>query len=226
MAAKWLPTPNPGGYFIPSIKPVAWFHAYVMCGVIGLSRGKTSASTYYHRGMNEVLREYLVYACGDDEWTKGRILEAMRFKTQTAIKVDARHAFPSLFPRNRKARPLDVPEELKDETVNFDIERVKQWRDRVKAIKKEIIMNENAIAQEAEVADQSSATEGGSNSRVTVNFFIPEGVFPANLTLDNYRELTGKRFRMTKDQAVVRSLTRADAFVESKALAVSQLGGK
>lgn len=83
-------------------------------------------------------------------------------------------------------------------------------------------MNDNAAATEA--TDRS--TEGGSNSRVTVNFFIPEGVNPADLTLDNYRELTGKRFRKTKDQEVVRSLTREQAFVESKALAVSQLGDK
>jgi hypothetical protein len=83
-------------------------------------------------------------------------------------------------------------------------------------------MNNTPAATEA--TDHS--TTNGSNSRVTVNFFIPEGVNPADLTLDNYRELTGKRFRKTKDQEVVRSLTREEAFAESKALAVSQLGGK
>ncbi len=89
-------------------------------------------------------------------------------------------------------------------------------------------MNENAVAQEATEAsrppvDRSSA-DGGSNTRVTVNFFIPENVDPNSLTLENYREVTGKRFRMTKDQAKVRGLSREDAFVESKALAISQLG--
>lgn len=87
-------------------------------------------------------------------------------------------------------------------------------------------MNENAVASTAtETAVTSSSVDTGStNSRVTVNFFIPEGVSPASLTLENYRELTGKRFRMTKDQKEVRGINRTVAFVESKALAISQLG--
>lgn len=212
----------------PSIKPVAWFHAYVLCGVIGIRWGK-HAPSYANSSpkLYSILREYLTYACGKDEWTKGRILEAMRFKTRTAIKADARVAFPSLFPRNRKARSLGVPEELNDiENVFFDLERIERWRKRVKRIKKEISnMTENATAQETtEATPRSSAPNSGSNSRVTVNFFIPEGVDATSLTLENYREVTGMRFRMTKDQAKVRSLTREDAFVESKALAISQLG--
>lgn len=214
---------------IPSIKPIAWFHAYVLCGVIGIRWGK-HAPTYANSNpkLNNILREYLTYACGEDEWTKGRILEAMRYKTGPKMKEDARKAFPSLFPRNRKARPLGVPEELNDiENVFFDSKRIERWRNRVKRIKKEISdMNENAVAQEATTSQSSvdGGTDGGSN-RVTVNFFIPENVDPQTLTLQNYREVTGKRFRMTKDQAKVRGLSREDAFVESKALAISQLGG-
>jgi hypothetical protein len=187
--------------------------------------------------MHKILCEYLTYACGDDGWTKGRILEAMRCKTGTAIKADIRKIFPSLFPRNKRARPLGVPDELSNEEVNFDLARIEKWQRRVRAIKKEIIMNENATAQETtEVArppidrrppvDRSGSAVGGSNSRVTVNFFIPEGVNPTDLTLENYREVTNKRFRMTKDQKEVRSLTREVAFAESKALAVSQLGAE
>lgn len=216
---------------IPSIKPVAWFHAYVLCGVIGIRWGKYAPS--YANGnpkLYSILREYLTYACGEDEWTKGRILEAMRFKTGTAIKADARVAFPSLFPRNRKARSLGVPEELNDiESVFFDPKRIERWRKRVRRVKKEISeMSENATAPETTEAtpvDRSSAPSSGSNSRVTVNFFIPENVDATSLTLENYREVTGKRFRMTKDQAKVRGLSRESAFAESKALAISQLGG-
>lgn len=61
-----------------------------------------------------------------------------------------------------------------------------------------------------------------SSSRAT-NFIIPPGMNPGDITLDNYREVTGHRFRMTKDQKDVRSLNRTDAFDESKAIAVSQL---
>ena len=86
-------------------------------------------------------------------------------------------------------------------------------------------MNENAVASSAtETTVPSSSVDTGTNSRVTVNFFIPENVNATTLTLENYRKVTGKRFRMTKDQAKVRGLSREDAFVESRALAVSQLG--
>lgn len=214
---------------IPSIKPIAWFHAYILCGVIGIRWGKhTPSSANSNPELLSILYEYLTYACGDDEWTKGRILEAMRFKTGVAMKADARKMFPSLFPRNRKARSLSVPEELNDvENVLFDLERIEQWRERVRAIKKEISeMNENTTTQEVTEVDQPS-TDGTTNTDVSVavNFVIPEGVNPAELTLKNYRELTTKRFRMTKDQKEVRSLSREDAFAESKALAISQLGG-
>jgi len=84
-------------------------------------------------------------------------------------------------------------------------------------------MNENAVATETAVSSNGVDTSS-TNNRVTVNFFIPEGVNLETLTLANYREVTGKRFRMTKDQAKVRNLTRETAFVESKALAISQLG--
>jgi hypothetical protein len=135
------------------------------------------------------------------------------------MKDDARIAFPSLFPRHRKARPLAVPEELENQKVSFDLVRIEKWKRRVKAVKKEISeMNENAVASEA-----AEATNSGS-SRVTVNFFIPEGVSPEDLTLANYREVTEKRYRMTKDQ-VERGISREEAFEESKALAIRQLRG-
>lgn len=85
-------------------------------------------------------------------------------------------------------------------------------------------MNENAVEQEAAVETTVETTS--SNSRVTVNFFVPTNVSVDDLTLENYRELTGKRFRMTKDQRVVRDLTREQAFAESKALAITQVEGK
>lgn len=87
-------------------------------------------------------------------------------------------------------------------------------------------MNENAVASDATETKRPpiDSVESGSNNRVTVNFFIPEGMNPETLTLKNYRELTSKRFRMTKDQKEVRGLNRETAFVESKALAISQLG--
>ena len=210
----------------PSITLTAWFHAYVLCGVIGVRWGKHGV--YYansNQALREVLVEYLTYACEDDEWMKGRVLEAMRYKTTTSIKAQVRDLFPSLLPRNKRARPTDVPTELKDKDINFNHDRLEQWKERVKVIKKEIAMSENVVTQEAvEAVTDSDSVNADANNRVTVNFFIPKGMDPATLTLENYRQLTTKRFRMTKNQAQVRGLNREQAFAESKALAVSQLG--
>lgn len=90
-------------------------------------------------------------------------------------------------------------------------------------------MNENDVGYEVvePVAPSTQTTSDAINKpskRVVVNFFLPDGVDVDNLTIDNYREVTGKRFRMTNDQAKVRKLTREESFTESKALAISQRG--
>ncbi|MEE8113317.1 MAG: hypothetical protein V3T23_03075 [Nitrososphaerales archaeon] len=211
-------------YGTPIVKPWAQFHAYVLGFIIGIRWGKfTSTSGMGHDGMYKIVREYLVYAT-DDEWKKKGILDAMRFKSGPSIKDDTRRVFRSLFPRNRKALTFGVPIELTDENVSFDQQRIESWKERVQEIKKEVTMSENATQEAAE--EQDSGTDNAGNNRVTVNFLIPPGTNPADLTMDNYREVTGKRFRMTKDQAKVRGLSREQAFDESKALAISQLGDK
>ena len=210
----------------PYITPWAQFHAYVLGSVIGIRWGKfTPSSGMGNEALGKIVREYLVYAAGDNEWNKRCILDAMRDKSGSSIKDDARYVFPSLFPRNKRARPLGVPEELKDEEVFFDADRIEKWRRRAKKIKKEIAMNENATAAETtEVGSPSVDRPTSGVSRTKVNFVIPTGVDPSTITLENYREVTGTRFRMTKDQKDVRGLSRSEAFAESKALAVSQLG--
>lgn len=202
----------------------AQFHAYVLGSVIGVRWGKhTPTSGMGNPRVYAIVREYLTFAAGDDEWKKKGVLDAMRDKSGLAIKNDTRYAFRSLFPRNRKARSLAVPDELANQEVSFDLQRIESWKERVKEIKQEFIVNDNVIVEET-TAEAGSDTTNGSNNRVTVNFFIPAGVNVGDLTLENYRELTGKRFRMTKDQAKVRNLTREQAFAESKALATSQPG--
>ena len=167
-----------------------------------------------NKDLELIVREYLTYVAGDNEFVKRSILDAMRDKSISAIKDDARHTFPSLFPRNRKAKPLDIPEEIQDEDVKYNPELIEELKDRARMVKKELSMNENVVSESAEVS---------SNERVTVNFYIPPGMDVDNLTLDNYRSVTGKRYRMTKEQKA-RNLTREQAFEESRALAVSQLG--
>lgn len=86
-------------------------------------------------------------------------------------------------------------------------------------------MSENTEAGEATQAADSSQPIDRKPRKAKVNFIIPPGIDPAMLTLENYREVTNARFRMTKDQKDVRGLSREEAFAESKALAISQLGG-
>lgn len=212
-------------YGAADVSDWAQFHAYVLGSVIGIRWGKhTPTSGMGNPDLYAIVREYLVFAAEEDEWSKKSILDAMRDKSSSGIKSDARRAFPSLFPRKRKARPLALPDELVGEDVNFDPKQIESWKGRVRQIKQEFIMNENAVEQEAAVETTVETTS--SNSRVTVNFFVPTNVSVDDLTLENYRELTGKRFRMTKDQRVVRDLTREQAFAESKALAITQVEGK
>jgi len=209
--------------------PWAQFHAYVLSNLIGI-RWSSQTSTITgsaNDDLYEIVREYLAYVAGDDEWKKRLVLDGMRNKSASLIKSRTRRAFPSIFPRRKRARPFDVPEELKDEEVKFDPRRVELWRLRVKIIKEEIAMNENILAQETtdETEVVRDVTSSDTGSRVTINFVIPQGTNPATLTLENYREVTGKRFRMTKDQKV-RGLSREDAFAESRTLAANQLGGE
>lgn len=198
------------------VTPWAIFHAYVLGNVIGIRWGKiTSTSGMGNNDLGEIVREYLTYAAGDDEWKKRCILDAMRDKTSSNLKDYARHTFPSLFPHHKRARSLAIPEELKNEEVNFDLKSITTWQERARKIKQEITMNENAL-KEASDHDTDNA------NHTVVNFHVPTGVNPVELTLENYRMVTGKRYRMTKDQKE-RGLSREAAFDESRSLVLKHL---
>lgn len=205
----------------------AIFYGYVMVSVIGCRWNiRTSVSSMNNPDLNEVVREYLMHTCGTDEWLKRQVLDTARDQTQRSLRPIVKHEFPSMFNKLR-LKPLQVPEELKEEDVVFDLEFVNQLKDRVTSIKREITMNEveNALVEDAASGSSSPAVEQTSSEVVVVNFFIPQGVDATELTLDNYRELTGKRYRMTKDQKDVRGLSRAAAFDESRIKAMEQNNG-
>jgi hypothetical protein len=58
-------------------------------------------------------------------------------------------------------------------------------------------------------ADTNKSSTGGAN------LSVPEGVQVSELTLDNFKEKMGRRFRMTKEQKG-RGLDRQQAFEEFK----------
>ncbi len=139
------------------------------------------------------VKQYLTYLYGTDEWRKMGILNAIRDKSRKQIKDEARRMLPSLF-TGRSTWPLAVPKEAPD--VKFDIEFISKLR----GVQ---IMN----SQNNEVPVQQKAPK----------FLVPETVDLSQLTLNNFRELTGHRFRVTTEQQnriKAGTLTREQAFVE------------
>ena len=196
-----------------------------------------------HPVLGPIMHEYLssVFPKEDEnaqEWKKYRVLDAFRHLSGTAVKKETKKAFPSLFPKHRRALPLQVPEELKDnDDVRFDLKFIHRLRDRVVEYKQELAMNEQVMNEQAdgdrvspqfrdtaEALTLETPTETKAATPSKLNFLTPKGVDISALTVENYREVTGHRYRMTKDQTA-RKLTRADAFAESKALALTQGAG-
>lgn len=201
----------------------AKFYGYIMVSVLGLRWSiKSTIGAMLNQEMNAIVREYLVHTCGEDEWLKRQVLDMTRDQTRNSLRPEIKQTFPSLF-HKRRMKPLQVPAELAEQDVVFDMDYINLLRSQVTLIKRGINMNENAIAEtgEARPSEVQATTE---SAPVTVNFFLPAGVDAAELNLDNYRERTGKRFRMTKEQKS-RGITRAEAFEESRTLAVNLSNG-
>jgi len=209
------------------ITPRAIFYGYIMVSVIGIRWNiKSKVNAMLNDGLNNIVREYLVHTCQDDEWLKRQVLDVARDSTPSNLREIIRHELPTMF-KKRRLKPLHVPDELEGEEVVFIPEFIYQLKDRVTSIKREIAMNEaeNALAEDAVEGEDRTPNVQASVEPVVVNFFIPQGVDAGELTLENYRELTGKRFRMTKDQKDVRGLSRAAAFDESRTKAMSLANG-
>lgn len=205
----------------------AIFYGYVMVSIIGIRWNiKAKVNAMRNDNLNQIVREYLNHTCKDDDWLKRQVLDVARDSTPNNLRNIIRHELPTMF-KKRRLKPLHVPEELQGEDMIFDLEFINQLKERVTSIKRELAMNEveNAIAEDVVEGENRPSIDQSSNEAVVVNFFIPQGVDATELTLENYRELTGKRYRMTKDQKDVRSLSRAAAFEESRTKAMEQNNG-
>lgn len=211
------------------------FHAYILCSVIGIRWGRiTPTSGTANPILGPLVKQYCKFAFPkkEDQHQIRRMLDVMRFKSGSAIKKETREAFPSLFPKNKKALSLRVPDELEDQEVNFDLSLIEKLRNKVREYKREITMSDNEVSLAKEDTPRVASTSGRnklpapppkdkvdvSPKTTKVNFATPDGVDLSTVTLENYKEKTGARYRMSKDQKA-RGLTREVAFEESKALA-------
>lgn len=191
------------------IKPPAVFYGFILGYYIGIKWNLAPNGGMGNPKLLELTRAYLTYVCGNDEWAKRQVLDVIRDKSRNEMRDAAVAEFPSLFPKGRQ-RPLQIPDELKGQEIKFDLDFIQRMKDRVDEIKQEIAMSEetNEVVSSTPVAPKRTTT-----------VVIPEGVDVNSLTLDNFQQLTGKRFRMTKEQSLraeAGTLTRAQALEEFK----------
>lgn len=194
------------------VKPPAIFHGFILGYYIGARWNLSPTGCLGNPKMTDVAKEYLTFVYGDDEWAKRQVVEVIRNKSRKAIRDEMRHAFPSLWHKKRQ-KPLQLPKELEEEEVKFDIEFINRLKEIVTEIKKEYIME----SEQAIMSEEAAVNTPKVRSTTVV---IPESVNVNELTLDNFRAITGKRFRMTKEQfarSKAGQLTREQAFEELKA---------
>lgn len=218
------------------------FHGFVLGNVIGIRWTLKPTGGMGNNDLIKIVRQYLDFAYSDDEWGKNEVLQIIT-STRGQNKKLFKSTFPSMF-KNKRQRPLQVPAELEGQGIKFNIDFINELREQVSTIKKGLNMdseNTTVNSTESNVSNGvdvtttrvEATTESETNTRdrsasktqrSTNNFTLPEGVSLGELTLDNFREKTGRRFRMTKQQKARfdnNEITREDAFNEF----ISQLGG-
>jgi hypothetical protein len=221
----------------PHITKEGIFHGYVLGYIIGIRWTLAPTGGMGNPKLYDVVKRYLTFACGDQEWFKRQVLDVIRDNTRSDIRKGVKQVLPGLF-FERRQRPLQVPPELEDSNIAFDIDFINQLRDEVSLIKQEY----TAMNTEETAVDNVTTTDEvipatpvvkmpvparDSNAARAESFELPTGIQISELTLDNFREKTGKRFRMTKDQRErnkAKLMTREEAFEEFK-VALLELNG-
>jgi hypothetical protein len=175
------------------------FHAYILGGILNL---RWNTETMTNRDLYAIIREYVDYVYGTQEWPRLKLLDAIRDKTRNEIKEDAKRKLSSLF-IGRSAWPLALPKEAPE--VKFDIDYIYKLKQKVDEIRRDETMNAND--------NQGNAVSNEKAPRV----HLPAGINIETLTMDNFRSLTGRRFRVTTEQQnriKAGTLTREQAFAE------------
>ncbi len=184
------------------------FHAYLLGSVINV---QWNVQTMTFNPLCQIVRCYLNAVCGNDEWAKKDVLDAMRDRRRKTIKRETQATLPSLF-LTRAAYPVGVPHELKEVETNFDPALVERLKQEVITIKYKETTMEDGV--EIGVATGRRPIDKEESDVNTVVF--PADFNLSELTLVNYREVTGQRFRMTKEEKYTLNLNREEAFARRK----------
>lgn len=157
--------------------------------------------------MRQVVKDFLSHIYGAEEFKKIAVLDAVRDRSRNQIKEMAKLKLPSLF-SVRAAWPLALPKEAP--SAKFDIEFIYRLKHRVDELKQK----ETAMEEQSNVPQENNETKTAGKAP---RFHLPTGVTPEQLTTENFRTLTGRRFRVTTEQQnriAAGTLTRDGAFAE------------
>ena len=177
------------------------FYAYVLGGILDL---QWDVETMTNPLLKKVVSDFLQYLYGENEWQKLKVLDGIRDKTRNQIKDEARIDLPSLF-QGKAAWPLALPKETPN--AKFDIEFIYA----VKKLVEEIREGDSAMEQ------SDNAQPNPQTINKVPRILLPAGVTVDQLTIQNFREVTGHRFRVTTEQQNrinAKTLTREQAFAE------------
>lgn len=178
------------------------FYAYVLGGFINV---QWNIETMMNDPLKQVVKDYLNHLYPAEEYKKLGVLDAIRDRSRNQIKDVAKHRLPSMFV-GRAAWPLMLPKEAP--SAKFDIEFIYRLKHTVDELKqKETAMEEQQKNPESQTQTSPKAPR----------FHLPAGVTPEQLTTENFRTLTGRRFRVTTEQQnriAAGTLTRDAAFAE------------
>lgn len=83
------------------------FHAYVIRCIMRLEWGLGEGKAMTDPALGELLRRYLEFVYGDDEWMKVRLLDILREQSYKEIKEGAIYYFPQI-KNNRDYVPPEI----------------------------------------------------------------------------------------------------------------------
>lgn len=172
------------------------WHAYVIRAYAGCP---WDVNTMTDKVPYEMIGRYLRAAYGDDIWRKKKILDFIRNISREAGRNLAREHLPSLF-KKRCRYPLLIPTE-ETEVDEQSLEIARNFR-------AEYIESRRHVPEEGgEMGEKPTTVIAGVDlnvditvTRIDNGVVVPVVVRASDLTLDNFQERTGKRFRMTRAQ--------------------------
>lgn len=137
------------------------------------------------------VRKYFTNAGIFYPWHGLQVLNYCRDKKKAEIKKRAKYLFPQMFKWGSGPNPIKYPEQL-DKWGSFDTIIIVDIVDEIKAVVPQIVENELLLAVNKlrKESNMSNIVEGQASLSQTNK----------GITLENYKNATGKRFRLTKNE--------------------------